>query len=173
MALVHSMIFYFHRICNRHPQKVNGKFLICYAEGERVWVISKFNGTSTPKGSYRAKTGDNDYNVNSSRYSLRAALCESIRYQAKSKQNIRQDPIPRVRQGEAALCTPRRRKKQYVLFMGSMVCWKHQKMEIVVNNWMLWPAWVSHKSVRISCKPLFLLTYWYDTCIGLKLLLPW
>ncbi len=31
---------------------------------------SKFNGTSTPKGSYRAKTGDNDCNVNSSRYSL-------------------------------------------------------------------------------------------------------
>ncbi len=29
------------------------------------WVLSKFNGTSTPKGSYRAKTGDNDYNVNS------------------------------------------------------------------------------------------------------------
>ncbi len=24
------------------------------------WVLSKFNGTSTPKGSYRAKTGDND-----------------------------------------------------------------------------------------------------------------
>ncbi len=28
------------------------------------WVISKFNGTSTPKGSYSAKTGDNDCNVN-------------------------------------------------------------------------------------------------------------
>ncbi len=49
------------------------------------WVLSKFNGTSTPKGSYRAKTGDNDYNVNSSRYSLSTALCESIRYQAKSE----------------------------------------------------------------------------------------
>ncbi len=36
-----------------------------------VWVLSKFNGTSTPKGgSYRAKTGDNDCNVNSSHYSL-------------------------------------------------------------------------------------------------------
>ncbi len=56
---------------------------------EWVWVISKFNGTSTPKGSYRAKTGDNDWNVNSSRYILRTALCESICYQAKSEQNVR------------------------------------------------------------------------------------
>ncbi len=71
------------------------------------WVLSKFNGTSTPKGSYRAKTGDNDCNVNSSRYSLSTVLCESIRYQAKSEQNVQQDLIPRVRHGEAALCTPR------------------------------------------------------------------
>ena len=42
-------------------------------------MISQFNGTSTPKGSYRAKTGDNDCNVNSSRYSLRTALCENIK----------------------------------------------------------------------------------------------
>ncbi len=69
-------------------------------------MISKFNGTSTPKGSYRAKTGDNNCNVNSSRYSLRNALCESIRYQAKSEQNVRQDLIPSVRHREAALCTP-------------------------------------------------------------------
>ncbi len=69
-------------------------------------MISKFNGTSTPKGSYRAKTGDNDCNVNSSHYSLRTALCESIRYQAKSEQNVRQDLIPRVGHGEAALSTP-------------------------------------------------------------------
>ncbi len=49
-------------------------------------VVSQFNGTSTtPKGSYSAKTGDNDCNVNLSRYSLRTALCESIRYQAKSE----------------------------------------------------------------------------------------
>ncbi len=38
------------------------------------------------------------------------ALCESIRYQAKSEQNVRQDLIPRVRHGEAALCTPLERK---------------------------------------------------------------
>ncbi len=68
-------------------------------------VISQFNGTSTPKGSYSAKTGDNDCSVNSSRYSLRTALCESIRYQAKSEQNVRQDLMPRVHHGEAALCT--------------------------------------------------------------------
>ncbi len=40
-------------------------------------------------------------------YSLSTALCESIRYQAKSEQNVRQDLIPRVRprvrHGEAAL----------------------------------------------------------------------
>ncbi len=67
------------------------------------WVLLKFNGTSTPKGSYRAKTGDNYCNVNSSRYRLRTATCESICYPAKSEQNVRQDLIPRVRHGEAAL----------------------------------------------------------------------
>ncbi len=40
-----------------------------------VMVVSQFNGTSTPKGSYSAKTGDNDCNVNSSRYSLSTGLC--------------------------------------------------------------------------------------------------
>ncbi len=69
-------------------------------------MLSKFNGTSTPKGSYRAKTGDNDSNVNPSHYSLSTALCESIRYQAKSEQNVRQDLIPRVGHGEVALSTP-------------------------------------------------------------------
>ncbi len=71
-----------------------------------VVVASQFNGTSTPKESYSAKTGDNDWNVNSSRYSLRTAQCESIRHQAKSEQNVRQDLIPRVRHGEAALKHP-------------------------------------------------------------------
>ncbi len=42
-----------------------------------VVVVSQFNGTSTPKGSYSAKTGDNDCNVNSSRHCLSTALCES------------------------------------------------------------------------------------------------
>ncbi len=35
--------------------------------------------------------------------SLRTALCDSIRYQAKSEQNVRQDLIPRERHVEAAL----------------------------------------------------------------------
>ncbi len=69
-----------------------------------VVVVSQFNGTSTPKGSYIAKTGDNDCNVNSSRYNLRTALCESIRYQAKSEQNVRQDLIPRIRNSCLVLC---------------------------------------------------------------------
>ncbi len=38
--------------------------------------------------------------------SLRTALCESIGYQAKSEQNVRQDLIPRVRHGDAALVHP-------------------------------------------------------------------
>ncbi len=71
-----------------------------------VVVVSQFNGTSTPKGSYSPKTGHNDCNVNSSCYSLKNALCESIRYQAKSERNVRQDLIPRVRHGEAALMHP-------------------------------------------------------------------
>ncbi len=66
-------------------------------------VVSQFNGTSTPKGSYSAKTGDNDCNVNSSHYSLRTALCESIRYEAKSEQNVPQDLIPKERHAKAAL----------------------------------------------------------------------
>ena len=59
-------------------------FSVCRPEvggGEKsvvvVVLVSQFNGTSTPKGSYSAKTGDNDCNVNSSRYSLSIALCES------------------------------------------------------------------------------------------------
>ncbi len=80
-----------------------------------VVVVSQFNGTSTPKGSYSAKTGDNNCNVNSSRYSLCSAdsavlkvlhCVRAIRYQAKSEQNVRQDLIPSVRHGEAALMHP-------------------------------------------------------------------
>ncbi len=51
----------------------------------------------------------------SSRYSLSTALCESVRYQAKSEQNVRQDLIPRVRHGEAALCTPDMQKWRTLL----------------------------------------------------------
>ncbi len=41
-----------------------------------VVMVSQFNGTSTPNGSYSAKTGDNDCNFTSSRYSISTALCE-------------------------------------------------------------------------------------------------
>ncbi len=84
-------------------------------------MLSKFNGTSTPKGSYRAKTGDNDCNVNSCHYSLSAALCESIRYQAKSEQNVRQDLIPRVGHGEAVLSTRDLRLEARTYSVGDMV----------------------------------------------------
>ncbi len=50
------------------------KTVTCYLV---VVVVSQFNGTSTPKGSYSAKTGDTDCNVKSSHYSLSTALCES------------------------------------------------------------------------------------------------
>ncbi len=71
-------------------------------------VISKSNGTSTPKWSHSAKTGvSNRKNVMVLRFwelhCRRTALCESIRYQAKSEQNVQQDLIPRVRHGEAEL----------------------------------------------------------------------
>ncbi len=70
------------------------------------WLLSDWYYSLTAhqhqKGHTVPKTGDNDCNVNSSHYSLRTALCESICYQAKSGQIVRQDPIPRVRHGEAA-----------------------------------------------------------------------
>ena len=40
-----------------------------------VVVVSQFNGTSTPKGPYSAKTGDNDCNVNSTDKSLQSKYC--------------------------------------------------------------------------------------------------
>ncbi len=56
-------------------------------------------------------------NVNSSRYSLRTALCESIRYQAKSEQNVPQDLTPRVANGKAAPMHPGRRWKDRIKIM--------------------------------------------------------
>ncbi len=79
---------------------------IRYGVWMMMMMISQFNGTSVPKGTYSAKTGDNDCYVSSIRYSLRTALCESICYQVKSEQNVRQDLIPRVLHGEAALMHP-------------------------------------------------------------------
>ncbi len=66
-------------------------------------MLSKFNGTSTPKGSYSAKTGDNDYNVNSSRYSLRALHCvRAFAIRPSLNKMSDKDLIPRVHHGEAA-----------------------------------------------------------------------
>ncbi len=74
-------------------------------------IISKFNGTSTPQGSYSAKTGESTRkecygSTVWELHCLRTAPCESIRYEAKSEQNVWQDLIPRVPHGEAALMHP-------------------------------------------------------------------
>ena len=67
-------------------------------------VIKSLTAHQNQKGHTVPKEGDNDGNVNSSHYSLSTTLCESIRYQAKSEQNVRQDLIPRVGHGEAGKC---------------------------------------------------------------------
>ncbi len=59
--------------------------------------------------------------------SLRTALCESIRYQAKSEQNVRQDLIPRERHVEAALMNPGMQdvmlSKRYCMSVGRYYGW--------------------------------------------------
>ena len=118
--------------------------LACYLKktSHRVKkMISQFNGTSTTRGSYSATTGDNDCNVNSSRYSLRTALCESIWDQAKSEQNVRQDLISRVRYGEIALMHPGHRVKRMDIFDFAVV--KH-----IMG--CLWPCNVQGH-VRVIC----------------------
>ncbi len=74
-------------------------------------IYQSLTGNQHQKRPYSAKTGESArkecYGATVwELHCLRTALCESIRYQAKSEQNVRQDPIPRVRHGEAALCTP-------------------------------------------------------------------
>ncbi len=93
----------------------------CGYPGCPKWlIISKFYGTSTPKGSYSDKTGESTrwlwwhrrvhykkcYGSTVELSCLRTAMCESIHYQVKSEQNVQQDLIRRVRHREAALCTP-------------------------------------------------------------------
>ncbi len=62
---------------------------------EELDVVSQFNGTSTPKGSYSAKQ------VTVIATSIQIATVQvlhrvrAIRYQVKSEQNVRQDLIPR------------------------------------------------------------------------------
>ncbi len=71
-----------------------------------VVVVSQFNGTSTPKGPHSAKTGDNDCNVNSSRYSLSTALCESNSLPGKVWTKCPTRPDTQGRHVEAALMNP-------------------------------------------------------------------
>ncbi len=71
-----------------------------------VVVVSQFNGTSTPKGSYSAKTGDNDFKVNSSRYSLSTKLCESNSLSGQVWTKCPTRPDTQGRQVEAALMHP-------------------------------------------------------------------
>ncbi len=90
---------------------------------ETDWLYQSFmahqhqKGHTVPKQVSPLDDDDDDDTTESTRkkcygskvwelHRLRTALCESIRYQAKSEQNVRQDLIPRVRYGEAALCTP-------------------------------------------------------------------
>ena len=68
-------------------------------------MVSQFNGTSTPKGSHSTKTGDNDCNVNSNGYSLRTALCESIRYQPNKMSD--KTWYPGCTTGRLLSCTPK------------------------------------------------------------------
>ncbi len=56
-------------------------------------------------------------------YSLRTALCENIRYQ--SKQNVRQDLIPRVRHGEAALMHPSKTLKYEYMYIKNLMSCDH------------------------------------------------
>ncbi len=81
-----------------------------------MMMISNFNGTSAPKGSYGANAGVNCPIYESKQrpltklentvmvlrtknctYCQGTALCESVRYQAWPEQNVRQERIPRVR----------------------------------------------------------------------------
>ncbi len=71
-----------------------------------VVVVSQFNGTSTPKGSYSAKTGDNDCNVNLSRYSLSTAMCESNSLSGQVWSKCPTRPDTQGRHVEAALMQP-------------------------------------------------------------------
>ncbi len=88
-----------------HAEIPQGQGNISYCQVSE-WVLSKFNGTSTPKGSYSARTGDNDCHVNSNRYSQVLHCVRAIRYQAKSEKNVRQDLIPRGATWRLLSCTP-------------------------------------------------------------------
>ncbi len=69
-------------------------------------MVLQFNGTSTPKRSYSANTGDNDCNVKLSRYSLSTALCESNWLSGQVWTKFPTRPDTQGRHVEAALMHP-------------------------------------------------------------------
>ncbi len=111
-------------------------------------MISKFNATSTPKGSYSAETGDNDCNVNSNRYSLRTALwAHSLSGQVWTKCRTRPDT-----QG-----VPWGGCSHTPLFSG-------EKADILGKRNTIWMVYVTfghwHKKIRyidtVSCAPVLI-----------------
>ncbi len=113
--------------------------------GRRL-IISQFNGTSTPKGSHRAKTGDNGCNVNSSHYSLSTALCESTRCQAKSE-HVRQELIRRVRHGEAGVkCYENR-----TWFDRGSIVWRRE-MQLWLNVMEQFVTVIDEPSLFLLCR---------------------
>ncbi len=134
------------------------------------WLYQKFYGTSTPNGSYSAKTGsplddDDDFTEYTRQkchgstvwelHCLRTPLCESIRYQAKSEQNVRQDLIPRVLHGEAALCTP---MLLYSCYMYN-IWWKLLKTTpIGIRCW-----YAKNDMLYMSCFCSNNIKWWYIT----------
>ncbi len=67
-------------------------YWVCWSEG--VWVISKFNGTPTPKGSYSAKTGVNCTMSLSRVYQKRIPWSNECKVQGKMSSHIlKKSPI--------------------------------------------------------------------------------
>ncbi len=80
--------------CPTYITKSHAKYLFIMQEwGWVVVVVSQFNGTSTLKGSYSAKTGDKDCNVNSSRYTQLHCV-RAFAIKPSLNKNVRQDLIP-------------------------------------------------------------------------------
>ena len=76
-----------------------------------VVVVSQFNGTSTPKGSYSAKSDDNDCNVNSSRYSISILINSNVweQFAIRPSLNKMSNKIwyPGCATGRLLSCTPK------------------------------------------------------------------
>ncbi len=109
-----------------------------------VVVVSQFNGTSTPKGSYRAKTGDNDCNVNSSRYSLSTALCESNSLSGQVWIKCPTRPDTQGRHVEAALMHPLMMWETYKATNGTTSNSVSLGYIFSKVNTFIWPSWYKH-----------------------------